>query len=106
MNKEFYKFKTSFIKALANPVRLMIIDCLKNGQKSVTEIIEMIKEEQSTVSKHLSILKSQGLIQDEKKGLNVYYSLKCTCIKDFFECLDNMINERIENQKEIMNRLL
>ncbi|HBG48075.1 MAG TPA: transcriptional regulator [Cyanobacteria bacterium UBA9971] len=103
MNKEFYKLKSSLIKTLANPTRLMIVDCLRKGEKTVSDIVKTIQDEQSNVSKNLSILKNQGIIKDRKVGLNVYYSLKCTCIKEFFGCLDVMISENLEYQQELIN---
>lgn len=102
MNKEFYKTKTELIKALANPTRLMIVDCLRSGEKTVSEIIDLIKEEQSNVSKSLSILKNQNIVQDKKIGLNVYYSLKCGCINDFFNCLDNLIKENLRHNQNLL----
>lgn len=99
MDKEFYKHKTSMIKALANPVRLMIVDCLRNGEKTVSELIEKTGEEQSTISKNLGILKSSGLIKDRKVGLNVFYSLKVCCLDEFFSCIDRMILEQLEQQQ-------
>lgn len=103
MNKEFYTLKTSVIKALANPVRLMIIDALRNGEKTVSEIVEMIGEEQPNVSKSLGILKNNGLIKDRKVGLNAYYSLRICCINEFFCCLDNIISENLKYQQELLN---
>jgi ArsR family transcriptional regulator len=106
MDKEFYKLKTNIIKALANPVRLMIIDYLREGEKCVCEIVEQLNEEQSNISKSLGILKSNGLIKDRKEGLNVYYRLNLCCINEFFCCLDNIISENLNQQKELMDRVL
>lgn len=103
MNKEFYKLKTSLIKSLANPTRLMIVDCLRNGEKTVSVIVKMIQDEQSNVSKNLSILKNHGIIKDRKEGLNVYYSLKCTCINEIFNCLDLMISENLDYQQKLIS---
>ena len=102
MNKELYKFKTSVVKALANPTRLMILDCLRNGEKSVSEIIEATQEEQSNISKNLAILKAHHIIKDRKNGLNVYYSLKICCIDRFLNGLDKMIAENLEYQQELI----
>lgn len=106
MDKEFYKLKTNIIKALANPIRLMIIDCLRDGEKCVCEIVEQLKEEQSNISKSLGILKSNGLIRDRKEGLNVYYRLNLCCINEFFCCLDNIITENLNQQKELVEKAL
>src|SRR3989339_580679 len=104
MDIEFYKLKTSIIKALANPIRLMIVDCLREGEKTVSEIIQATGEEQSNISKSLGILKSNGLIKDRKEGLNVYYSVKVCCLNEFFCCLDSMISENLNYQQELLNR--
>lgn len=91
MDKTFYDKKTKIFKALANPVRLQIIDLLLTGEKCVCEIVNELEYEQSHISKGLIKLKSVGLIKDRKDGLNVYYSLNCNCMKDFFNCLNNLI---------------
>jgi ArsR family transcriptional regulator len=106
MDKEFYKLKTNIIKALANPIRLMIIDSLRDGEKCVCEIVEHLQEEQSNISKSLGILKTNGLIKDRKKGLNVYYRLNLCCINEFFCCLDNMISENLNQQKQLVEKSL
>lgn len=106
MDKEFYKLKTNVIKALANPVRLMIIDSLRDGEKCVCEIVEHLQEEQSNISKSLGILKVNGLIKSRKEGLNVYYKLNLCCINEFFCCLDNIIEENLNQQKELVEKAL
>lgn len=91
MDKEFYQKKTKIIKALANPTRLMIVDSLLDGAKNVSEIIKMTGEEQSQISKSLAILKNNGIVEDKKEGLNVYYSLKVCCMAQFFNCINKML---------------
>ncbi len=90
-NKEVSKFErqAEIFKALANPVRLEIIDVLLDGEKCVCEIIEKLnKYEQPHISKSLAKLKSVGIIEDRKEGLKVFYKLKRSCIKDFMNCLN------------------
>lgn len=91
MDKNFYYKKTHIFKALSNPVRLEIIDLLLDGEKCVCEIVEQLKYEQSHISKSLIKLKSAGLIQDRKEGLNVYYSLAICCMGEFLDCLNKII---------------
>lgn len=83
--------KTEIFKALANPMRLEIIENLLNGEKCVCKIVDELDYEQSHISKGLIKLKSVGLIKDRKEGLNVYYSLNCNCIRDFLKCLDKLL---------------
>jgi DNA-binding transcriptional ArsR family regulator len=78
-------------KALAHPARLLVVEELAHGERCVCELTAMIGSDMSTVSKHLSVLRNAGIIVDSKRGLQVYYSLKCPCILKFFECFETVI---------------
>ncbi|GBF23503.1 transcriptional regulator ArsR family [Candidatus Gastranaerophilus sp. (ex Termes propinquus)] len=93
MSREFYIKKTEIFKALANPVRLQIVDLLLDGEKCVCEIVEKLECEQPHVSKSLAKLKHAGLIKDRKEGLNVYYSLAICCMSEFFGCLNEIVGK-------------
>lgn len=79
------------IKAMAHPTRLFIIDELSRNERCVCELTEMIGADMSTVSKHLSVLKGAGLVQDEKRGTQIYYTLKCPCILNFVHCVEKVL---------------
>jgi ArsR family transcriptional regulator len=51
----------------------------------------MIGADISTVSKHLSVLKQAGILSDEKRGLQVWYTLKVPCILNFFGCVEDVL---------------
>ena len=63
----------------------------------------MIGADMSTVSKHLSVLKGAGIIQDEKRGLQVYYRLKMPCVLRFFDCVGEVIETNVKEQWELVN---
>lgn len=88
-----YKKRSEIIKALAHPTRLFIIDFLADGEKCVCEIVEQVGVDTSTISKHLSVMKNAGLVEDEKRGLNVFYKMTCPCIVDLFKCLESIRNQ-------------
>lgn len=96
MQKEIinkYKKRSDLVKALAHPTRLFIVDFLADGEKCVCEIVEQVGVDISTISKHLSVMKNAGLVEDEKRGLNVFYKLVCPCISELFICLENISNK-------------
>jgi DNA-binding transcriptional ArsR family regulator len=96
MNNEItqkYKKRSEIIKALAHPTRLFIIDFLSGGEKCVCEIVEQVGVDISTISKHLSVMKNAGLVEDEKRGLNVFYKMSCPCIMNLFNCLESIGNK-------------
>jgi DNA-binding transcriptional ArsR family regulator len=87
-----YERRARVIKALAHPSRLLIIDKLAEHEHSVGELTTLIGSDMSTVSKHLSVLKNAGVVQDEKRGASIYYSLRVPCILNFFKCADAVID--------------
>ena len=51
----------------------------------------MVGVDVSTVSKHLALLRTASLVQDDKRGTQVYYSLRCACALSFFNCIDEVL---------------
>lgn len=71
-----YEAESSILKALGHPVRLrMVIELSKGDGCNVSNIVENIGLPQSTVSQHLGILKSSGIIYPRKEGVNTCYSV-------------------------------
>jgi len=85
-----YKSKARIMKALAHPTRLFIVGELAKGERCVCELTKQIGDDVSTVSKHLSVLKNGGIVVDEKRGQQVFYSLKFRCVLKFFDCIDSL----------------
>lgn len=82
-----YETQARIIKALAHPTRLFIVDELARGERCVCELTEMIGVEMPTVSRHLSQLKAAGILEDEKRGSQVFYRLRVPCVLNFFKCV-------------------
>jgi DNA-binding transcriptional ArsR family regulator len=89
--EERFRARASVMKAMAHPTRLYIVDELARGERCVHELTEMIGADMSTVSKHLSVLKSVGIVRDEKRGSEVYYSLRMGCVLGFFDCIEAVL---------------
>jgi len=70
------KYTIEFLKVLADPTRLEILDQLKNSEKNSSEIQEELRKSQSTISKHLKMLVDNSLIDFEKKDNIKYYKIK------------------------------
>ena len=92
------RYKAKIIKAMSHPTRLLVVDELSKGKRCVCKLTEMIGDDISTVSKHLSVLKNAGLVSDEKRGTQVFYSLRCRCILDFFSCVESALRINIKEQ--------
>ena len=98
-----YEARARIIKAMAHPARLFIVDELsKNGERCVCDLTEMIGTDMSTVSRHLAQLKDAGIVDVEKRGQMVFYSLRVKCILNFFDCVESVIKCNAQSQQELL----
>ncbi len=102
--RQKYKARAAIIKALAHPTRLFVVDELSKGERCVCDLTEMIGADISTVSKHLSVLKQAGIVEDEKRGLQVWYSLRVPCILNFFGCVEDVLKANVEQARSVATR--
>lgn len=86
-DKNCCKKNAEIFKALGHPTRLWIVEQLADGEHCVCEFVEAVGADFSTISKHLSILKQAGVIEDDKRGKQVFYNLVCPCILNVVDCL-------------------
>ncbi|MBD3297799.1 MAG: metalloregulator ArsR/SmtB family transcription factor [candidate division Zixibacteria bacterium] len=80
--------RARILKALAHPTRLFIVDELSRGERCVCELTDLVGDDMSTVSRHLTVLRDAGILESEKRGLQVWYRLKVPCVLNFFGCLE------------------
>ncbi|MEX2578362.1 MAG: metalloregulator ArsR/SmtB family transcription factor [Verrucomicrobiales bacterium] len=92
--KSRFEHRVTIIKALAHPSRLAMAEALQEGERCVCDLRDLIGGDLSTVSKHLSVMRDAGLVEAEKRGLNVYYRLRCPCLLGFFDCVDSLAPRR------------
>mgnify|MGYP002641122577 CR=1 FL=1 len=93
MDNERYKRMARVLKAVGNPSRLKIVHRLGEGEATVGELTAITELDQSTVSKHLSLLRGQGIVDDRRDGNNVYYRLLTPCVLKFFECASKVTGQ-------------
>ena len=82
-----YKSYARIVKALAHPTRLLILEALSGGERCVRELTQLAGVEMPTVSRHLSTLKHVGIIEDDKRGAQVFYRVRIPCVLNVFNCL-------------------
>ena len=92
--RSVFKRQAAVLKALANESRLMMVDRLAEKECTVGELTELVGSDQSTVSKHLAVLRAHGIVEDRREGNNVYYRLLTPCVLSFFACASQVLEER------------
>ncbi len=88
-----FKAQAKVLKALANESRLMIVDRLSRGECSAGELTRLVGSDQTTVSKHLAILRAHGIVEDRREGSSVVYRLLTPCVTRFFACAMQVLKE-------------
>ena len=103
-NAYYLELQAKIFKALGHPSRLKMVEGLFPGERCVCELQAMVGSDMSTVSKHLNILKEAGILQDERRGTNIYYSLRMKCVAGFLGCVKDFVGERLEEQIKMLSQ--
>lgn len=95
MRDRLVSFKAEFFKALANPLRIKILDLLRENELTVSEMKEQLEVELPNLSQQLAVLRSKNLVVGRKQGNNIYYS-----------CSDPTLFKLLDVAKELFNNHL
>ena len=98
------ELRVKIIKAMAHPVRLMVIEFLRGGERPFSAIFGLFQLDKSTVSKHLLVLKEAGIVSSKKTGTETIYKLEVPCVADFFNCATVVIENNVKNQMKCLCR--
>lgn len=94
-----YEARAKVAKALAHPTRLLLLDALSEKEMCVCDLTELVGADQSTVSKHLAILKEVGLVIGRKERSMNYYRVSCKCLEGFFGCIESVLRDNLKAQR-------
>lgn len=99
------RFKAEFFKALAHPLRIRILDALRNGEVGVNDLCARLEVEQSTLSQQLAQLRGRGMVVGRKEGLNVYYSIRDTAIFRLLDVARDIFNNHLVSVQDMLSQL-
>ncbi|UCF36797.1 MAG: winged helix-turn-helix transcriptional regulator [Acidobacteriota bacterium] len=100
--KAQYDARAEIAKALSHPTRLLLLDALAERDLCVGELTEIVGADQSTVSKHLAVLKDAGFVEVEKRGTMSFYSIRCQCLDQFFGCIESVLRQKVRAQQDLV----
>jgi len=98
-------FKAEFFKALAHPIRIRILDCLRDGEKSVNELSQLLRIEPANVSQQLAILRVRNIVIGRKSGSNVYYSVSDTTLFKLLDVAKNIFNNHLVGVRDMLQQI-
>jgi len=98
---EVYEFHARICKALADPKRLLIINELRDGPRSVSEISTALGISHSNASQHLAILRDRGIVFAERAGMNTFYTMRSPKIHQAIELLRQFMAEDLADRTQL-----
>ncbi len=99
-----YELHAQILKALAQPRRLMILDYLHSGEKSVGELAEALGAPQANVSQHLAALRAQEIVTTRREGNTVCYALASEKGVEACDLFHQFLAERIKGNQALASR--
>jgi len=96
-----FEARAKIVKALGHPSRLAMVEELSRGERCVCELRDLVGTDLSTVSKHLTLLKNAGIVEDDKRGVQVFYRLKVPCVLNFFGCIEAVLQNQAREARKV-----
>jgi DNA-binding transcriptional ArsR family regulator len=102
---ELSQFKAEFFKALSHPLRIRILDALREGEVTVGDLTSRLGVEQSTLSQQLAILRIRNLIVARKSANNVFYSVRDSAVFRLLDVAREIFNNHLIDVKDLLSQL-
>ena len=90
---ESLKNKAGIMASLAHPSRLLMVHALERGERTVSELTELVGSDMSTVSSHLGVLRNAGIRASSREGNRVLHRLLTPCLNEFLDCVERVVYE-------------
>jgi ArsR family transcriptional regulator len=101
-NHQVHLIKAAFLKVLAHPLRLRILELLRQGEQSVGQFAQTLSMDQPTVSRHLGILKQGGLVAARQDGASVFYRIQNEETVQLLQQLTELLKRKLQVDQELL----
>jgi ArsR family transcriptional regulator len=105
MRQQLSNFKAEFFKALAHPLRISILDALRDGELTVNEISQRFDVEPANASQQLAVLRTRNILIARKEGSNVYYSVNDKTVFKLLDVARDMFNNHLVGVRSMLEEM-
>jgi len=105
MNERILELKAEILKALAQPTRLKILECLRNGEKCICEIVPALNGEQSNISRHISLMQKSHLVTTRKDGVKVMVRVRDPKVFEILDSIGLLLKKQIIETGKLFQEL-
>ena len=103
--QKIFELHADVCKIFSNAKRLEIINMLKDGETSAGELLEKTGLSKANLSQHMTVLKSKGVINTRKEGINIYYCITNPKIIQVCTLMKEVLLEQLEEKGKMASRL-
>lgn len=100
--KTIFELQSEVCKTIANPKRLEIIHALKEGEKTVTDLVEILGVPKANVSQHLAVMRNKGVLKNRREGVNIYYSISSPKVVQACTLMKEVLTEQMRERSKIL----
>ena len=100
--RRLYQLKADVIAAAGHPIRLAVIDFLRDGEQCVCDISKYVGAKRSNVSRHLGVLLAAGVVSQRKDGLKMMYALRTPCVLNFMKCVEGVLRANAREASKVL----
>ncbi len=105
-SKTLFELQADVCKTLASPKRLEIISVLKEGEKSVGELVDLLGVPKANVSQHLSVMRHKGILQSRRDGVNIYYSITNPKVVEACTLMREVLTEQLQEKNQLLEMVI
>ena len=105
MRQQLSQFKAEFFKALAHPLRISILDALRDGELTVNEISQRFGVEPANASQQLAVLRNKNTVVARKEGASVYYSVTDKTLFRLLDAAREIFNHQLVGVRSMLEEM-
>lgn len=103
MAGSIYELKSNILKALSHPARIQILECLKDNKLCQCEMAPLLGIEQYNFSRHITALRTAGILKTWKEGVRIMFEVTDPCVYDIIENVKKLLKQRIKTEQDLVS---
>ena len=102
-NRTLFELQSEVCKTLASPKRLEILNALKEGEKTVSELVEILGVPKANVSQHLAVMRHKGILDSRREGVNIYYRVANDKVIKACTLMREVLTEQMQETSKLID---
>jgi ArsR family transcriptional regulator, virulence genes transcriptional regulator len=102
-NRTLFELQAEVCKTLASPKRLEILNALKESEKTVSELVEILGVPKANVSQHLAVMRHKGILDSRREGVNIYYRVSNAKVIKACTLMREVLTEQMQETSKLID---